>query len=95
MKAYGGVGVYIHIFLTSALAGGEWLASRSDLFTFGGRVHGTYWIGDLVDPWAGLDDVEKGKFLTLPRFGIPTLPGLVQRVASSYTDWAAPAHVLT
>jgi hypothetical protein len=28
MKTYGGVEVYIHIFLTSALAGGEWSASR-------------------------------------------------------------------
>jgi hypothetical protein len=26
MKAYGGVDVYIHIFVTSALVGGEWLA---------------------------------------------------------------------
>jgi hypothetical protein len=25
MKAYGGVDVQVHIFLTSALAGGEWL----------------------------------------------------------------------
>jgi hypothetical protein len=33
MKTYGGVGVYIHIFLTSALAGGEWSASRSGRFT--------------------------------------------------------------
>jgi hypothetical protein len=28
MKAYEGVDVYIHIFLTSALAEGEWSASR-------------------------------------------------------------------
>jgi hypothetical protein len=28
MKAYGGVDVYIHIFFTSTLAGGEWSASR-------------------------------------------------------------------
>jgi hypothetical protein len=28
MKAYGGVDVYIHIFLTSVLAGVEWSASR-------------------------------------------------------------------
>jgi hypothetical protein len=28
MKANGGVEVYIHIFLTSVLAGGEWSASR-------------------------------------------------------------------
>jgi hypothetical protein len=26
MKAYGGVDVYMHIFLTSALVGGEWSA---------------------------------------------------------------------
>jgi hypothetical protein len=29
MNAYGGVDVQIHIFLTSALAGGEWTVSRS------------------------------------------------------------------
>jgi hypothetical protein len=28
MKAYGGIDVQIHIFLTSALIGGEWSASR-------------------------------------------------------------------
>jgi hypothetical protein len=33
MKAYMGVDVYIHIFLTSALAGGEWSASRPGSFT--------------------------------------------------------------
>jgi hypothetical protein len=27
---------------------------------------GTHWIGGWVDPRAGLDDVEKRKFLTLP-----------------------------
>jgi hypothetical protein len=30
--AYGGVDVQIHIFLTSALAGGEWSASRPGRF---------------------------------------------------------------
>jgi hypothetical protein len=45
MKAYGGVGVYIHIFLTSALAGGEWSASRPCRFTSGERAPGTHWIG--------------------------------------------------
>jgi hypothetical protein len=33
MKAYGGIDVYIHIFLTSALAGGEWSVSRPGRFT--------------------------------------------------------------
>jgi hypothetical protein len=35
MKAYDGVHVYIHIFLTSALVGGEWSASRPGRFTPG------------------------------------------------------------
>jgi hypothetical protein len=35
MKAYGGVDVEIHIFFTSALAGGEWSASCSGRFTPG------------------------------------------------------------
>jgi hypothetical protein len=33
MKAYGGVDVYIHIFLTSTLVGGEWSASHPGRFT--------------------------------------------------------------
>jgi hypothetical protein len=31
-----------------------------------GKGPGTHWIGGRVDPRAGLDDVEKRKFLTLP-----------------------------
>jgi hypothetical protein len=41
--------VEIHIFLTSALGGGEWSASRPDLFTPRKRVPDTHWIGDWVD----------------------------------------------
>jgi hypothetical protein len=69
MKAYGGVNAYIHIFLTSELAGGEWSALRSYRFTPpppGERAPGTHWIGDWVCPRAGLDGVEKRKCLTLP-----------------------------
>jgi hypothetical protein len=67
MKAYGGVDVQIHIFLTSALAGGQWSASLP------GRITpGTHWIGGWVDPRAGLDDVEKRKFFTLLELGTPT-----------------------
>jgi hypothetical protein len=61
MKAYGGV----------ALAGSEWLASRSGRFT-----PGTHWIGGWVDPTAGLDDVKKilyplGTRIPTPRFFSP------------------------
>jgi hypothetical protein len=66
MKAYGGVDVEIHIFLTSAPAGGEWSASLPSRFTPGERALGTHWIGGLVNPRAGLDDAENRKFFTLP-----------------------------
>jgi hypothetical protein len=66
MKACGGVQVQTHIFLTSALVGGEWSASRPSRFTPGERSPGTHWIGDWVDPIAGSNDMEKRKFLALP-----------------------------
>jgi hypothetical protein len=66
MKAYGGVDVYIHIFLTSVLVGCEWSASRSGRFIPGERATGTHWIGGWVGLRAGLDDMEKRNFLTLP-----------------------------
>jgi hypothetical protein len=59
-----GVAIYIHIFLISAPAGGEWSASRSSFFNLGERAPSTHWIGGWVDPRAGLDDVEKRKFWT-------------------------------
>jgi hypothetical protein len=56
----------MHIFLTSALAGGEWLASRPGHFTPGERAPCTHWIEGSVGARARLDDVEKRKYLTLP-----------------------------
>jgi hypothetical protein len=55
MKAYGGVHVQTHIFLTSALVGGEWSALRPSRFTPGERTFGTHWIGGWVDPTASMD----------------------------------------
>jgi hypothetical protein len=74
MKAYGRVNVQIHIFLISALVGGEGSVSRPGRFTPGERTSGTHWIGGWVDLRAGLDDLTKRKFLTLPGLGTPT-PG--------------------
>jgi hypothetical protein len=85
MKAYGGVDVWILIFLTSALAGGEWLASRPGSFT-----PGTHWIGGSVDPRARLDVVENSIFFTLARLELET-PGRPARSQSlyrlRYTGW--------
>jgi hypothetical protein len=86
VKSYGGVDVSIHIFLTSALAGGEWSALHPGRFTLGERALSTHWRGGFVEPRAGLDDVEKRKFLTLPE--VELRPSVVQRVASRYTDYA-------
>jgi hypothetical protein len=52
-------------FLTLALVGREWSASGPVRFTPGERAPGNHWIGVWLDPRAGLDDVEKRKFLTL------------------------------
>jgi hypothetical protein len=65
MLAYGGVNLYIHIFLTSTLVAGEWSATCTDRHTPGDKTPGTHWIGYWVGPRVGLDDVEKRQFLTL------------------------------
>jgi hypothetical protein len=58
-RAYGGVDAYIHIFLTLALAGGKWLASRPGRFTPEERAQGTHCTGGSVDPRGGLDMEER------------------------------------
>jgi hypothetical protein len=50
MKKYGGVDVHTQTFLTSALVGGEWLASRLALVAPGESAPGPPWIGGWVDP---------------------------------------------
>jgi hypothetical protein len=67
----------------SALAGGEWSASRPCRFTPGERAPGTHWIVGWVDPRAGLNDTEKRKFLTLPGLELRPL-GLPARSQSLY-----------
>jgi hypothetical protein len=60
------VEVYLHVFLTAALAGGDLPASRSDRLSHGKRAPCTQWIGGWVGPRTGLDDMEKRKILPLP-----------------------------
>jgi hypothetical protein len=66
MKTYGGVDIWIHVFLTSALVGGQWSASRLSRFTPGERASYIRWTGGCVDPRTGLNDVETRKLLLLP-----------------------------
>jgi hypothetical protein len=67
MKTCGGENVLTHVFLTLALVRDEWSASRPCLFSPGENVFGTNLIGGWMCLRAGLDDMEKWKFLTLPR----------------------------
>jgi hypothetical protein len=75
MKAYLGIYIYIyiHILLASVLVEGERSDSRSGSFTPEERATGAHGIGDWVGPRAGLDIVEKRKFLTLPRLELRSL----------------------
>jgi hypothetical protein len=61
IKAYWGVEVELHAFLTSTLDGGECSASRPGRFTSREKLPGTNWIGGWVGPRTGLDAVVKRK----------------------------------
>jgi hypothetical protein len=84
MKVYGGSGCIDPHFLDLGTSW-KWVVS----FTPGERAPGTHYIGGCVGPRAGLDDVEKKKFLALP--GLEPHPSVVQPVTSRYTDYAIPA----
>jgi hypothetical protein len=72
-------------YLTSALDGGEWSASRPGRFTPRERAPATHWIGGWVGPRACLDMVSKIKVPKPLRESNPDHP-IVQLVASRYTD---------
>jgi hypothetical protein len=66
MKTYGGSRCIAPPFLTTALVGDVWSASRPGRFTPGKSAPGTHWIGGWVGPATGLDNVERRKILPLP-----------------------------
>jgi hypothetical protein len=78
----GGVDMYIHVFLTSALVGGEWPASRPGRFTPRERAPGTCCIGGWVGPRTGLDSVQKEN--SCPYQDSNSDPSVIQHVASHY-----------
>jgi hypothetical protein len=74
MKMYEGLRVQLHAFLTSALGGGEWLASRPDRFTPGERAYRIRW----TRGWVGLRAVlntEKKKKYFIPIGNQSKIPG--------------------
>jgi hypothetical protein len=82
MKVYLGVGVYIQVFLISALVRSEQSTSHPYRFTPWEEVPSTYWKGDWMDPRFGHGDMQNLKFLTLPG---PELRPFLGRPAHSQT----------
>jgi hypothetical protein len=74
------------MYRSTVLFGGEWSSSLPGRFTPGERAPGTHWMGGWLGPRAGLYDMEKRKFLTLP--GLELRPLGRPAVASRYTDCA-------
>jgi hypothetical protein len=91
MNTYGGVDIYIHVFLTSPLLGSEWSASRPGRFAPRGEVSSIHWIEGWVGPRTDLDGVERRK--SYPYRDSNSDPSAVQPVASRYTDCAIPAPI--
>jgi hypothetical protein len=69
--------------LTSALAGGEWSASRPGRLPPRERAPGTHWTGGWVGPKAVLDAVVKRKIPSHRRESNPRTP-IGQRVVCQY-----------
>jgi hypothetical protein len=88
MKAYGGVDIYIHAFLTSTLVQGEWSASRLCRCTLGERALGTHWIGGWVAPEPVWTTWRREN--SCPYRESNSKPSVVQPIARRYTDYAIP-----
>jgi hypothetical protein len=73
MKTYGEVDVQTHVFLTSALVGGKWSASRPGRFSPWEIVRGTHGIGGWMGPRTGLEGMEWRKLSPLPGLELRTL----------------------
>jgi hypothetical protein len=91
MKAYGGVDVYIHIFLTSALVGGEWSASRPCRFIHRGKSPRYPLDRRLGGPQSRSRRGGEENIL-VPPGDSNSDPSVVQPVASRYTDCATRAQ---
>jgi hypothetical protein len=74
-KVWGSGGIDLP-FLTLALDGDEWLATRPGHFTPVEKDPGTCWVGGCVGPRASLDAVEKKKSL---------MPGIEPRPSNPHS----------
>jgi hypothetical protein len=77
---------YSSTIFTSALDGDERSPWRPWRFTPGETAHGTNWTGGWVGLRAGLNILEKRKFVS----SVGNRMSAVQHVVHYYTDWATP-----
>jgi hypothetical protein len=68
-------------FLTSAVYGGEWLASLTSRIILGEGAPGTNWIGGWLGRRAGMDALEKKKIFFPCRESTPIVEPLARRYA--------------
>jgi hypothetical protein len=90
MKAYVGVDVQSHVFLNSALVGGEWSASQPCRFTPGGRSP-RYPLDRRLSVPQSRSGLRGDVGHSCPLRDSNSDPSVVQPVASRYTDCAIPA----
>jgi hypothetical protein len=81
--------IYLQIFLTSTLYGGEWSHLCFGRFTLGEKLPHICRIEVWVYPTAGLNKVAKRKILILA----VNKTTVVHPAASHFTDRANPAHI--
>jgi hypothetical protein len=88
LKTHVGVAVKLHAFLTSALHGSEWSATRPDCFSLGESALVTDWIR------TGLVAAEN-KIIPCPSREWNPDPSVVRPIARNYTDWAILGRLFT
>lgn len=88
MKAYGGVDIQLHPFLTLLRDGGEWSDSHPGHFTPGDMVPSTHWIGGWVGTRATADTAEMCPVPATDQTTILQLPA--HSLFTTYTNYAVP-----
>jgi hypothetical protein len=66
MKAYGEVGIQIHVFSAVAVVRSEWSASRPGRFSPAEKTLSSLSIGGWLGPRTGVVEVERRKILPIP-----------------------------
>jgi hypothetical protein len=92
MKTYGGVDIWIHVFLTSELSVDKWSVSYPGRFRPGKRDADNHSMKDWMDPRTGLNGGRGDKSCHFRYYNSD--PSAVQPVASSHQSALSSVYVL-